>query len=118
MTEWLRRVRQHIYRRCGDCVHHKKTRVCRRTYCYVSPTQATRCSIASSILASGANRKKVRSLDATGRWQELALLVMQVGYTNDLSHYYLGHSAENLGYWRAAQRYYRIAERLSVTQMS
>ena len=52
--------------------------------------------------ASGANRKKVRSLDATGRWQELALLVMQVGYTNDLSHYYLGHSAENLGYWRAA----------------
>jgi hypothetical protein len=43
---------------------------------------------------------------------------MQVGYTNDLSYYYLGHAAENLGYWQAAQCYYRIAERLSVTQMS
>jgi hypothetical protein len=68
--------------------------------------------------AWGTNRQKVRSLDATGRWQELALLVMQVGYMNDLSYYYLGHAAENLGYWQAAQRYYRIAERLSVTQMS
>jgi hypothetical protein len=66
--------------------------------------------------AWGANRQKVRSLNATGRWQELALLVMQVGYTNDLSYYYLGHAAENLGYWQAAQCYYRIAERLSVTQ--
>jgi hypothetical protein len=68
--------------------------------------------------AWGANRQKVKTLDATGRWQDLALLVMQIGYMNDLSYYYLGHAAENLGYWPAAQRYYRIAERLSVTQMS
>jgi hypothetical protein len=68
--------------------------------------------------AWGANRQKVATLDATGRWQELALLVMQIGYMNDLSYYYLGHAAENLGYMQAAQRYYRIAERLSVTQMS
>ena len=37
---------------------------------------------------------------------------------SDLSYYYLGQAAENLGYWEAAQRYYRIAERLSVGPMS
>ncbi len=68
--------------------------------------------------AWGSNRQKVSVLDATGRWQDLALLVMQIGYMNDLSYYYLGHAAENLGYLQAAQRYYRIAERLSVSQMS
>jgi hypothetical protein len=68
--------------------------------------------------AWGANRQKVKTLDATGRWQDLALLVMQIGYMDDLSYYYLGHAAENLGYWQAAQRYYRIAERISVTAMS
>jgi hypothetical protein len=68
--------------------------------------------------AWGQNRQQVRIDDATGRWQDLALLVAQIGYMNDLSYYYLGHAAENLGYWQAAQRYYRIAERLSVTAMS
>jgi len=68
--------------------------------------------------AWGQNRQQVRILDATGRWQDLALLVAQVGYMNDLSYYYLGHAAENLGYWQAAQRYSRIAERLSVGPMS
>ena len=43
---------------------------------------------------------------------------MQIGYMNDLSYYYLGRAAENLGYLQAAERYYRISERLSVTQMS
>jgi hypothetical protein len=68
--------------------------------------------------AWGGSRQQVRVLDATGRWQDLALLVMQIGYMNDLSYYYLGHAAENLGYLQAAQRYFRIAERLSVSQMS
>lgn len=68
--------------------------------------------------AWGQNRQQVKIDDATGRWQDLALLVAQIGYMNDLSYYYLGHAAENLGYWQAAQRYYRIAERLSVTPMS
>ena len=58
------------------------------------------------------------TLDATGQWKDSALLVMQIGYMDDLSYYYLGHGAENLGYLQAAQRCYRIAERLSVTQMS
>jgi hypothetical protein len=68
--------------------------------------------------AWGQNRQQIRILDATGRWQDLAVLVAQIGYMNDLSYYYLGHAAENLGYWQAAQRYYRIAERLSVGPMS
>ncbi len=61
--------------------------------------------------AWGQNHQQVRILDATGRWQDLALLVAQIGYMNDLSYYYLGH-------WQAAQRYNRIAERLSVGPMS
>jgi hypothetical protein len=73
---------------------------------------------ADCSLALEANRQKLRTLDATGRWQELALLVMQIGYMDDLTYYYLGRAAENLGYLEAAQRYYRIAERISVTQMS
>jgi hypothetical protein len=68
--------------------------------------------------AWGDNRQKAAVLDAAGRWQELALLVMQIGYMNDLTYYYLGHAAENLGYLQSAQKYYRIAEKLSVTQMS
>ena len=64
------------------------------------------------------NRQQVAVLDATGRWQELALLVMQIGYMNDLSYYYLGHAAENLGHLQSAEKYYRIAEQISVTNMS
>jgi hypothetical protein len=70
------------------------------------------------LFAWDQNRRQAAALDATGRWQDLALLVMQIGYMNDLSYYYLGRAAENLGYLQAAQRYYRIAERLSVTQLS
>jgi hypothetical protein len=66
----------------------------------------------------GANRRKAVLLETTGRWQELALLVMTIGYMDDLTYYYLGRAAENLGYWQAAQRYYRTAERLSVTRMA
>jgi hypothetical protein len=68
--------------------------------------------------AWGQNRQQVRILDASGRWQDLALLVAQVGYMDDLSYYHLGHAAENLGYGHVEQRYYRIAERLSVGPMS
>jgi hypothetical protein len=69
-------------------------------------------------LAWGNNRQQAAVLDATGQWRQLALLVMQIGYMNDLTYYYLGRAAENLGYLQAAQRYYRIAEQISVTNMS
>ena len=50
------------------------------------------------LFAWNDNRQRAAALDATDRWQELALLVMQIGYMNDLSYYYLGRAAENLGY--------------------
>jgi hypothetical protein len=58
------------------------------------------------------------ALEATGQWQDLALSVMRIGYEDDLSYYYLGRAAENLGYLQAAQKYYRIAEQLSVTDLA
>jgi hypothetical protein len=69
-------------------------------------------------LAWANNRQQSAVLDSTGQWQPLALLVMQIGYMDDLTYYYLGHAAENLGYLQAAERYYRIAEQISVTNMS
>jgi hypothetical protein len=69
-------------------------------------------------LAWANNRQNAAVLDATGRWQELALIVMQVGYMDDLTYYYLGHAAENLGYLQSAEKYYRIAEQIAVTNMS
>ena len=69
-------------------------------------------------LAWANNRQQAAVLAATGQWQQLALLVMQIGYMDDLTYYYLGEAAQNLGYLQAAQRYYRIAEQISVTNMS
>jgi hypothetical protein len=76
------------------------------------------CSMETCGLGWIHNLPNAAALEATGRWQELALSVMQIGYMDDLSYYYLGRAAENLGYFQAAQRYYRIAERLSVTQLA
>jgi hypothetical protein len=73
---------------------------------------------ADCALAWSNNRQNVANMDLTGRWRDLALLVMQIGYEDDLAYYYLGRAAENLGYLQAAQRYYRTAEKLSVTDMS
>jgi hypothetical protein len=59
-----------------------------------------------------------RSLSALNRryvardWRELAALVMQIGYQNDLAYYYLGRSAEGLGAFAAALKYYRTAGHL------
>jgi hypothetical protein len=69
-------------------------------------------------LAWANNRQQAAVLAASGQWQPLALLVMQIGYMDDLTYYYLGEAAQNLGYLQAAQRYYRIAEQISVTNMS
>ena len=44
------------------------------------------------------------------------MFVMRIGFMDDLTYYYLGRAAQELGYMQAAQRYYRIAERLSVTK--
>jgi hypothetical protein len=54
-------------------------------------------------------------LDAGARWQDLAMLLTRVGYQDDLSLYYLGRSAEGLGYREAAASYYRQSTQLSGT---
>jgi len=74
------------------------------------------CSMAECGLGWIHNLPNEAALEATGRWQDLALSVMRTGYGDDLSYYYLGRAAENLGYLQAAQKYYRIAEQISVTQ--
>jgi hypothetical protein len=76
------------------------------------------CSMEECGLGWMQNRHKAELLEATGRWQELALFVMQIGFMDDLTDYYLGRAAQELGYLQAAQRYYRIAERLSVTELA
>jgi hypothetical protein len=60
-----------------------------------------------------ANRSTALVLNETRQWRELAVLVMQIGYTNDLTYYYLGRAAEGLGFWDAAKTYYRISVRLT-----
>ena len=57
-------------------------------------------------------------LDAGGRWRELAVLVLHVGYEDDLSVYYLGRAAEGIGYPGAAASYYRQSMQLSGTAIS
>jgi hypothetical protein len=57
-------------------------------------------------------------LDATARWTDLAVLILQTGYEDDLSLYYLGRAAEGLHYPGAAAGYYRQSARLSGTSAS
>ena len=61
------------------------------------------------------NRTTSLILNESRRWPELAGLVMQIGYVNDLTYYYLGRAAEGLGYRDAAKTYYQISERLTVS---
>jgi hypothetical protein len=57
-------------------------------------------------------------LDAAARWPELAATVLQAGFEDDLSLYYLGRTAEGLGYPGAAASYYRQSLRFSGTSGS
>jgi hypothetical protein len=57
-------------------------------------------------------------LEASGRWADLAVLVMRTGYQDDLSLYYLGRAAEGLGYRAAAQSFYRQSMQLSGTSIA
>jgi hypothetical protein len=47
------------------------------------------------------------------QWRDLAVLVMQIGYTNDLTYYYLARAAEGLGFRDAAKTYYQTSLRLT-----
>jgi hypothetical protein len=60
-----------------------------------------------------ANRTTALLLDETRHWRDLALLVMRIGYINDLTYYYLGRAGEGLGFPDAAKTYYQISVRLT-----
>src|SRR4051812_30124442 len=57
----------------------------------------------------GSSKTEWKQLHAQGRWRDLALAVMQVGYLSDLSYFLLGESARHLGLKDAASAYYRRA---------
>ena len=65
-----------------------------------------------------ANRATALVLNEARRWRELAVLVMQTGYTDDLTYFYLGRAAEGLDYQEAAKTYYRISARLSAAGLA
>lgn len=56
--------------------------------------------------------------DASGRWGELATVVLRTGFQDDLSLYYLGRAAEGLGAANAARRYYAESVQISATNRS
>jgi hypothetical protein len=65
-----------------------------------------------------ARRATALVLNETRNWSELAVLVMQTGYTDDLTYFYLGRAAEGLGYREAAKTYYQISARLSAAGLA
>src|SRR5205823_2094983 len=65
-----------------------------------------------------ANRATALVLNETHHWTELAGLVMETGYTDDLTYFYLGRAAEGLGYRDAARTYYQVSARLSAAGLA
>ncbi len=53
-----------------------------------------------------AQAPSIHGLDIAEKWPDLAVRVMQIGYGSDLAYYYLGQSAQGLGYHQAAIAYY------------
>ena len=58
------------------------------------------------------------ALDAASRWVDLAVLVENTDYQDDLSLYYLGRAAEGLNFPGAAASYYRQSTYLSPTTIA
>jgi hypothetical protein len=59
------------------------------------------------------NRSTALVMNEARQWRDLAILVMQIGYINDLTYYYLGRAAEGLGFGDAAKTYYQTSLRLT-----
>lgn len=59
------------------------------------------------------NRAELTARYNQGAWRDLALLVMQIDYRQDLGYFYLGRAAEGLGDTSAALDYYKAAEALA-----
>lgn len=54
-------------------------------------------------------RPGINRLHNTGQWRELAFEVQKIGYSNDLSWYYLGRAAEGLSAPEAAKSYFKTS---------
>lgn len=66
------------------------------------------CELSCSY-ASGAASRDIHRLYEQGLWIDLVNEVARVGYKNDLSYFFLGRAAEELGYAKAAKIYYKLA---------
>ena len=66
------------------------------------------CRIACQFTYSRA-LSSLHVMHQTQDWAGLSENILRIGYSNDLSYYYLGRAAEGLGYPRAALRYYQIS---------
>ena len=60
--------------------------------------------------ASGYHRRQKKMMHDNALWHDLALKVVNVGFEMDREYYYLGRSAEGLGYFDAALTYYKLAK--------
>jgi len=58
---------------------------------------------------AGLNLPDMEWFTHAGYWDELALRVMNIGFGNDLTYYYLGRAAEALGHLPAAKTYYELS---------
>lgn len=64
------------------------------------------------------SQAQAAQLYAGARWPDLAVLLLRIGYQDDLSLYYLGRAAEGMGYLEAAASYYRQSMQLAGTSIS
>lgn len=80
---------------------------------FQAPLQRGEIRLACRLACSGVfgyNRNKMRELHNNSLWNDLALIVANIGYASDLSYYYLGRSAEGMGYYAASKTYYSLAK--------
>ncbi len=64
------------------------------------------------------SQAQAAQLYAAARWPDLAVLLLRIGYQDDLSLYYLGRAAEGMGYLEAAASYYQQSRQLAGTSIS
>ena len=57
----------------------------------------------------GWNRPSLRKLHDSAKWEELAIIVLRIGFVNDQSYYYLARAAEGFGFYNAADEYYQLS---------
>jgi len=59
--------------------------------------------------ADGTSRQKYSRLYQNAVWKDLAIEILKIGFEADRNYYYLGLSAEGLGYRDAARTYYKLS---------